>query len=788
MPTNIKILPPTEIIAFDLPPVLNAGHRKELFHPSKSTSDIIESFRTPINKITFVLLFGYFKATNKFFNPKDFHNSEIDFVCKNFNVPPDSVDFNKIDVTTLKRHKRIIRNILGVTNFTEKSKQLLMQEVLGLCSSQIKPITTFDLLVNYLMDKKIEVPGYYVLASIITAALNEYEKNLLSSLNQVMPQADKRFLDSLLKGSDANLKLLRYKLTELKKASQSLRPTGIKENIQGLLYFKELYEKLQKVSSHLNLNIQTTQYYAELVIKSQTFQMIRREDNKYLLLVCFIIHQYFTLNDYLIDSLIQSSQSARNAASKKYELQYFINREQRQKTMKKTFEKAKGHFIAMEQTFKNLLDILSNEGRSSDQRVEEAKTFIIKHLSASSPSMKDEITKIESDLSRLKDDDFYDILESTSIKLQNRVSEIIKHVCFDRESSNKKLIKAIDYYKKKDGAIGIDAPIDFLKPEDKDALLDDHKKIRVSLYKVLLFQEIAKAIKSGALNLLYSYKYQSFDNYLIPQQEWDKNKASIIRRAGLDAFIDFKTVKNNLDIAIKTHFELTNKNIKDKKNTFVKFSPLNKLIVTTPPLKEKESLGSQVKDLFPKDRDISLFEILSTVNKVTGFVNSFQHLKLKMHWGKPEDTTFFAGIIGLGCNLGLSKISRISNGIKFTTLENTVNWRFTVENINNANKKILDVINLLSLPRVYQKDPEFIHTSSDGQKFGVSVDSLNARRSYKYFGQDQGVSCLGFNDERHIIFHSTVTAPSDREATYMLDGLNTDDELNKDDGLLNQKK
>ena len=242
-----------------------------------------------------------------------------------------------------------------------------------------------------------------------------------------------------------------------------------------------------------------------------------------------------------------------------------------------------------------------------------------------------------------------------------------------------------------------------------------------------------------------------------------------------------------MDIAIKTHFELTNKNIKDKKNTFVKFSPLNKLIVTTPPLKEKETLGSQVKDLFPKDRDISLFEILSTVNKVTGFLNSFEHLKLKMHWGKPEDTTFFAGIIGLGCNLGLSKISRISNGIKFTTLENTVNWRFTVENINNANKKILDVINLLSLPRVYQKDPEFIHTSSDGQKFGVSVDSLNARRSYKYFGQYQGVSCLGFNDERHIIFHSTVTTPSDREATYMLDGLNTDDELNKDDGLEPEK-
>ena len=39
---------------------------------------------------------------------------------------------------------------------------------------------------------------------------------------------------------------------------------------------------------------------------------------------------------------------------------------------------------------------------------------------------------------------------------------------------------------------------------------------------------------------------------------------------------------------------------------------------------------------------------------------------------------------------------------------------------------VAQVIDQLSLPRLYQKNPEIIHTSSDGQKFGVAVESIHA--------------------------------------------------------------
>jgi len=64
-----------------------------------------------------------------------------------------------------------------------------------------------------------------------------------------------------------------------------------------------------------------------------------------------------------------------------------------------------------------------------------------------------------------------------------------------------------------------------------------------------------------------------------------------------------------------------------------------------------------------------------------------------------------------------------------------------------------------------------MHSSSDGRKVTVAVDSLHANYSYKYFGQDKGVTMYTFIDERQALFYSTVISASDREAAFVIDGL-----------------
>jgi len=373
----------------------------------------------------------------------------------------------------------------------------------------------------------------------------------------------------------------------------------------------------------------------------------------------------------------------------------------------------------------------------------------------------------------VKNADFYNILESKSIKLQNRVSDIVKQVNFDEKTSDKHLLKAIEYYKIKNGMLCDDAPIDFLDEKEQVMIFDNNKKFRISLYKVLLFEKITEAIKSGALSLADSYKYRTFDDYLIPKNIWKEQKVNLLKQAGLEDFISFDKILQTLKTELNNQYKKTNENIISGKNKHVKFGKKDKIIVSTP--KKDEDTEDELPDLFPVNEVVVINEVLSTVNKFTDFTNAFEHWKIKHNREKPDEKTFFAGIIGHGCNIGIGKLARISKNIVQNELENMVNWYFSYENINYANNKILTLIEKLYLKDVFKNDRNTTHTSSDGQKYNISVDSVNSNYSYKYFGKARGVSVYSFIDDSHRLFHSTVISSSEREAAYVIDGLMQND-------------
>ena len=148
--------------------------------------------------------------------------------------------------------------------------------------------------------------------------------------------------------------------------------------------------------------------------------------------------------------------------------------------------------------------------------------------------------------------------------------------------------------------------------------------------------------------------------------------------------------------------------------------------------------------------------MLSTVNRLTGFLDAFEPWYVKYARARPPEKTFLAGIVGYGCFIGIGKIARISKWINATELETTVNGYFTLENLHAANDLLLTFMDQLELPEVYRRHAGKLHTSSDGQKYGVAVESLNATYSFKYLGKDAGVSAYTFIDERHFLWHHEV--------------------------------
>lgn len=235
-------------------------------------------------------------------------------------------------------------------------------------------------------------------------------------------------------------------------------------------------------------------------------------------------------------------------------------------------------------------------------------------------------------------------------------------------------------------------------------------------------------------------------------------------------------VLTKLDQALDAQYRATNNRVPS--NPHLKFRADGVFRVATPAIDtdEADSLGT----LFPERQDVPLAQVLETVNNHCGMLDAFEHWRQTHRRQPPSHPVLLAGIIGLGCGIGIRKMARISSRITQSELEHAVNWRFPFNNIRAANDAVVKAMNEMDLPNLYRRGSDSLHTASDGQKFEVRGQSLHAGRSFKYFGQGQGVSAYTFVDERHFLWHSLMISASDRESTYVIDGLLHNDVIKSD--------
>jgi hypothetical protein len=118
---HIKILNKNDIKAFDSPPVFNSEDRKKLFYLPKWGRALVESFRTPTNKIGFILQFGYFKAVDRFFTARKFHQNDIEYIAKRLGLGLNELDFENYKERSFIRHQELILKNTGILRFNQNS-------------------------------------------------------------------------------------------------------------------------------------------------------------------------------------------------------------------------------------------------------------------------------------------------------------------------------------------------------------------------------------------------------------------------------------------------------------------------------------------------------------------------------------------------------------------------------------------------------------------------------------------------------------------------------------------
>ena len=375
---------------------------------------------------------------------------------------------------------------------------------------------------------------------------------------------------------------------------------------------------------------------------------------------------------------------------------------------------------------------------------------------------------------------YYNYLEEHYIFLRNRVHQIIEHLDINEVDCEQEILTVISNYRKGNDKVFCENLILLLDEKHSKYFTLKPGTYRIKLCKSIFYLKVAEALKSGELHLKHSYKYRSIEQYLITKKQWDTEKQSLIKKAGLLHFSDVMAVLEKLEKKLDRQFERSNENISQEKNPYVKIINNQKVIVHTPGVDKPEM--EPVADLFQSHGFTSIGHILADIEQVCNFSKELQHRNIKYTKNQPALEFFLAGIIGLGCNIGVHKMGYISKGINSNTLSNTVKWYFSEDNLRKANDKIVNFTRKLPIHDLFRhhKDEER-QTSSDGQRYTMSVESLNASRSFKYKGKDKGVTVYGFVDESISTFYSTVITTAEREATYVLDGLIHNQQFGEDE-------
>jgi hypothetical protein len=252
---RMKILNKLEREAFESPPHFNSAERKRFFSLPKALNDIVEGLRTPANKVFFIVMAGYFRASRKFF-AKQFRPPDVEFVASQLGLNTHDVNLSAYDKQTYARHQRLLLEHFGFSAFDAEARGFIAKEIAVMVCVQMRPKLVFMEAVQLLSRQKIALPGYFVLSTLIATASTRFHRDLCKTVKSHLTDDQKKKLDALLeKESDADDDDgWRYQLTLLKRPYQSTQPSKVKANLADMQTLQAIFVDLNPVVAALALN------------------------------------------------------------------------------------------------------------------------------------------------------------------------------------------------------------------------------------------------------------------------------------------------------------------------------------------------------------------------------------------------------------------------------------------------------------------------------------------------------------------------------------------------------
>ena len=121
--SRITILTPSEKSAFDSPPKFNDEDKMIFFLVDETLGSILSGLGSNVNRIGFLLQWGYFKACGRFFAIEEFNCDDVQYVCTALNIPYRDTMLSEYKERTFRYHQQKICQYFQYTPFNDAQKK-----------------------------------------------------------------------------------------------------------------------------------------------------------------------------------------------------------------------------------------------------------------------------------------------------------------------------------------------------------------------------------------------------------------------------------------------------------------------------------------------------------------------------------------------------------------------------------------------------------------------------------------------------------------------------------------
>ncbi|HFU6276977.1 TPA: Tn3 family transposase, partial [Enterococcus faecium] len=671
---------------------------------------------------------------------KSIPDSVIQYISKQIGVSPSSLDHYPQRENTLWDHLKEIRSEYDFVTFTLSEYRMTFKYLHQLALENGDAIHLLHECIDFLRKNKIILPAITTLERMVWEARAMAEKKLFNTVSKSLTNEQKEKLEGIITSqhpSESNKTILGW----LKEPPGHPSPETFLKIIERLEYIRGMdLETVQISHLHRNRLLQLSRLGSRY--EPYAFRDFQ-ENKRYSILTIYLLQltqeltdKAFEIHDRQILSLLSKGRKAQ---------------EEIQKQNGKKLNEKVIHFTNIGQAL-----IKAREEKLDVFKVLESviewNTFVSSVEEAQ-------------ELARPADYDYLDLLQKRFYSLRKYTPTLLRVLEFHSTKANEPLLQAVEIIRGMNESgkrkVPDDSPVDFISKRWKRHLYeDDGTTINRHYYEMAVLTELREHVRAGDVSIVGSRQYRDFEEYLFSEDTWNQSKGNTRLSVSL-SFEDYITERTS-SFNERLKWLAANSNKLDGVSLEKGKLSLARLEKDVP--EEAKKFSASLYQMLPR---IKLTDLLMDVAHITGFHEQFTHASNNRKPDKEETIIIMAALLGMGMNIGLSKMAEATPGLTYKQLANVSQWRMYEDAMNKAQAILVNFHHKLQLP-FYWGDGTT--SSSDGMRMQLGVSSLHADAN-PHYGTGKGATIYRFTSDQFSSYYTKIIHTNSRDAIHVLDGL-----------------